>query len=385
MDRGHIAPLTSLRGIAALYVLFHHLLGFYLKNTGDAIAAHTALVANGYLWVDYFFILSGFLLALLYHEGLQNKTLPLRDFIVRRFARIYPLHLLILFMFLLLQLALYVKGNQDAFSGNYSPVDFLRSLFLVHAIQRDPFFTPWNGPSWSISAEWCAYLLFPWLVLALFRLRGPLMLGVFWLTGFAVLTALASGTPRQLDLTGYLGLIRCITEFSMGIVLCATVHGSRFASRRLAHSSVQIALFAGILLTLHFEGLDVLAVMLMVLTVASVSDRETGFTRALSHPWLFYLGTISYSLYMVHWLVFSVIDKAARLALGIEVRLFETLWQNVGVGLVCTLAVLLVSIASFHWVEEPMRKRIPRLLGLSRRKTEPALSGTGVNGGLNKP
>lgn len=379
MDRGHIAPLTSLRGIAALYVLLHHLLGFFLKNTGDAIAEHTSLIANGYLWVDYFFILSGFLLALLYHEGLKNRTLTLRDYIVRRFARIYPLHVVILFLFLLVQLALLAKGNDDAFSGNYRMVDFVRSLLLMHAVQQDPFFTPWNGPSWSISAEWCAYLLFPWLVLMLFRLREPLLLLVFWVGGFAILAGLASVTPRHLDLSGYLGLIRCVTEFSMGIVLCATLHGSRFVTHWLANSVTQLLLFSGILIALHFEGLDVIAVMFMVLTVASVSDRETAVTRVLSHPWLFYLGTISYSLYMVHWLVFSVVDKAGRIALGIEVRHYESFLGNASVGLICTALVLLVSVASFHWVEEPMRKWLPKVL-LKIPGMAPAVSGTAGTG-----
>ena len=365
MDRGHIRPITSLRGIAAVYVLLHHLLVYYLKDVGLGLSEYTFLIHNGYLWVDFFFILSGFLLALLYHEGIADKSLPVSHFLIRRISRIYPLHLAILVLFFLMQLALFLKGNGDAFSDQFRLVDFLRSLLLVHAVQSDPFFTPWNGPSWSISAEWCAYLLFPWLVVLVFKLRSRLAVGLFWVVGFVALTGVASVTPRQLDLTGYLGLLRCFIEFSMGIMLYSTVYRSGYAGRWLARSGVQLLLFAGLLLSLHFEGMDVLSVMLMVLVISSVSERETRVTRFLSHPWLFYLGTISYSIYMVHWLIFALVDKSARLFLGIEVREFVTWGGNVSVGLLCLLLVFLASVICFHVIEEPFRKRIPRMLGIA--------------------
>ena len=363
MDRRHIKPLTSLRGIAAIFVFVHHLLVYYLSDVGLGLSAYTQLIHNGYLWVDFFFILSGFLLTLLYHEGVVDNSLSKRDFLIRRISRIYPLHLFVLALFLVLQLALFLKGNMEAFSGKYSLFDFFRSLFLMHAVQWHPFFTPWNGPSWSISAEWWAYLLFPWLVILVFRFRGRLASPLFWLTCAVALLGVSSVTTRQLDLTGYLGLMRCFIEFSMGIMLYSTVYRSGLAGKWLAHSGVQLTLFAGVLLSLHYEGLDVLSVFLMLLVVASVCDRETRVTRVLSHPWLIYLGTISYSIYMVHWFIFSLLDKSARLALGIEVRHFQTWEGNLSVGLICTLLVFITSVISFHLVEEPMRKRIPRLLG----------------------
>lgn len=365
MDTGHIKPLTSLRGIAALYVLFHHLLVYYFKDVGQGLSEYTLLIHNGYLWVDFFFILSGFLLALLYHAGIADKSLPVSHFLVRRFARIYPLHLVVLLAFFVLQLAFYLKGDADAFSNRFSLSELLRSVLLVHAVQLDPQFTPWNGPSWSISAEWCAYLLFPWLVILVFNLRGRLAAGLFWLFSFAALGLIDAATPHQLDLTGYLGLMRCFLEFSMGIMLCSTVYRSEQMGKWLARTGFQVLLFLGLFLSLHFDGVDVISVMLMVLVIVSVSYRETPVTRFLSHPWLFYLGSISYSVYMIHWFVFTFVDQAAQFLLGMDVRVFETPAGYVTVGLVCLLLVLVSSVVSFHLIEEPLRKRIPRLLGMS--------------------
>ena len=370
MDTGHIRPLTSLRGIAAIYVFFHHLIVFFLRPVGEEVGAYTALLANGYLWVDFFFILSGFLLALLYGALIREKALSKKDFLIRRFARIYPLHLVVLLLFVMVQLAVYLKGTTDAFSGQFSLTDLWRSLFLVHAIQLHPTYTPWNGPSWSISAEWCAYILFPLFVWLVYRLREGIRQIVFWVCGFTVLAVVENATSRQLDLTGYLGLIRCFVEFSMGIMLYATAYHSPLMLKWLATSKSQLLLMLALLVSLHFERADLTSVALMVLIVASVSRQETAVTRALSHPWLFFLGTISYSIYMVHWLVFSLVDKAARLAMGIEVRDIDSGLPLLAVILVCSGLVLITSVLSFRLVEEPLRKWLPRVLGATDKQRD---------------
>lgn len=360
----HIKPLTSLRGIAAIYVFFHHLIGYNLKTVGDKVLEHTQLIANGYLWVDFFFILSGFLLALLYQQSFSEKKISPTTFWVKRIARIYPLHLFVLGLFVLVQLALYLKGNSQVFVDQFSIPDLIRSLLLVHAIQIHPSFTPWNGPSWSVSAEWVAYLLFPVIVLALYKLQENTHKLLFVVAALVGLYFVEGATNRQLDLTGYLGLMRCLLEFSLGIVLSNGLYNSEFSSRWLVNSFTQVALSALLIWTLHLDGYDVVSVALMALIIASVSGGSSAFNNLLSQPWLVYLGMISYSIYMIHWFVFSAVEKVASFVFGIKLKELTATMDLLFVSMICVLLVFVSSVFCFHVIEEPLRKWIPRKLGM---------------------
>lgn len=362
MNQPHIKPLTSLRGVAAVYVLFHHLSGHFLPELGRMVSPSTQLMLNGYLWVDFFFILSGFLLAILYQQRFADNTITTKEFLIRRFSRIYPLHIVILLSFVIYQLGLLAMGNTAAFTGQYSLFDLVRSIFLLQAVQLDPIFAPWNSPSWSISAEWLAYLLFPFIIAVLYKLKGISSALIFWVLSVASLSLVEAQTLKQLDLTGYLGLLRCVIEFSMGIMLSKGIYNSNFCQKWLANSIAQLALCFALLLTLHLDDLDVLSVLLMALIIASVSMGNSQFNRVLSHPWLVYLGKISYSIYMVHWLIFTFIKVVGRQMFDTDIKYITSLSSLTSISLICIVLVLLASIISFHFIEEPLRKWLPSKL-----------------------
>src|ERR1051326_813364 len=94
-----IIPLTSLRGIAAMVVVFYHFGPFYSRNF--SIEAHTLIISRGYLWVDFFFLLSGFVLCHVYAEDFLQGRVRFREFLGKRIARIYPLHLFCLLVLLI--------------------------------------------------------------------------------------------------------------------------------------------------------------------------------------------------------------------------------------------------------------------------------------------
>src|ERR1700688_4009579 len=175
-----IRPLTSLRFFMALTIVVCHFCGL-LPFT----ISISQLPAKGYLGVDFFFILSGFILSHVYLDGLSLGTVHPYDFYIKRLARIYPVHLftLLLTVFLaaaFLQLSRYMYPTivtPGFFSDVCPPGRFLANLLLVHAWgwERNTLYSL-NKPSWSISAEWFAYLLFPMLVTCLRRVRGlPLL------------------------------------------------------------------------------------------------------------------------------------------------------------------------------------------------------------------
>lgn len=166
-----IRSLTAIRGVAAWWVALYH---FHLEMPPLGGGFAERLLGQGFLAVDLFFTLSGFVIALNYTGAFA--TLTARDygrFLGRRLARIYPLHVVTLLLFLANPLAILLFSHSGAPGQRYDPVYYLLSLLLL---QNWGFVNhlAWNIPAWSISAEWGAYLLFPLLARAVWpRLRTP--------------------------------------------------------------------------------------------------------------------------------------------------------------------------------------------------------------------
>ena len=213
----HLDALTGLRGIAAWLVVLYHI---RLSLTDLLPAAMIAVLARGYLAVDLFFILSGFVLWYNYAPRLRAGGLPEAGlFLWRRFARIWPLHALILSGFVVFA-ALLIATGRDAAAYPFAQLPL--HLLLV----QNWGFTDrlaWNDPAWSISTEMAASLLFPLVVLAapwerlrtaaLLAIAAALLAGIALWFGAHHETRLGADIPR-------LGLLRCLFEFALGNVMC---------------------------------------------------------------------------------------------------------------------------------------------------------------------
>ena len=167
--RPTIDALTGLRGVAAMWIVLYHY-AVQLRPFLPEIGVADPLIRQGHLAVDLFFVLSGFVLAYNYVDRLATwDAREARRFIVLRLARIYPVHLATLLAVTLMVVAAQAAGAGDAMRADkYSAGDFVLNLLLVHAWVAEPTLS-WNYPSWSISPEMFAYLLFPARVCG----RGP--------------------------------------------------------------------------------------------------------------------------------------------------------------------------------------------------------------------
>ena len=158
----HIKPLTALRFYAAMWVvLFHYWPKLAVGWTPD-------FVLRGYLGVELFFVLSGFILWAVYRPALETGRFRYGSFLWARLARVYPLHIATLAGVGLMAFAA-VKAGFGIDPAILSWASLPANLFMVHAWGLAPE-AGWNHPSWSISAEWFAYLSFPifgWAALAL--------------------------------------------------------------------------------------------------------------------------------------------------------------------------------------------------------------------------
>jgi peptidoglycan/LPS O-acetylase OafA/YrhL len=355
--RADVPALTGIRGVAAWLVVLYHI----RQSMGAALPPEAmAVLAKGYLAVDLFFMLSGFVLWLNYGARLRRDGLAAYPcFIARRVARIWPLHAVMLLAAVALALLLIALGKPVDEAWGQLPLHIL----LVHNWGFTDMLR-WNDPSWSISGEFAAYLLFPFLVLAVDWRRfapGVLLLGIFLLA--AVLHfAMAAGGAAILDHNiPRLGILRALIEFGIGTILCALWLQWRDGRRlTIVLGGTAAALF------LAFAGPSVpetavapLLLAGLLFAVAVTADRPG---NPLGWRPIHYLGLISYSTYLVHFLLFRVFKMAFVSEAG-------------GMGFASAALFLLLtfaaSVALFHLVERPAQRGLNRLFDRRLKRGAP--------------
>jgi peptidoglycan/LPS O-acetylase OafA/YrhL len=312
MDK-QIGALTSLRGIAALVVVVHHFAYYTLPQTGKFLSSYSHFFKNGYLCVDFFFILSGFIMAYVYTNdfyGQVNKS-DYWKYLRARFARIYPLHLFTLLVLVSLELIKMITlGN--AFTGKFSLMALAANIFLLQAFDLScpPLFwcgTYWNEPAWSISVEFVTYTFFPFILYFILRLnpRGDL---IFYVCTLLALFLLIKFTHGNLDsIIGLPSIARCSLESVLGIITYKVYQRSNYQSRVIptAITAVSMVWILGVMhsWTDNYRGIHDWSILpacsLLILAVSNQSHQASA--KILSSKTLIYLGTISYSIYMVHW------------------------------------------------------------------------------------
>src|SRR6266852_4035558 len=197
------------RGIAACLVALYH-----LRPSLNSHFTDLPLLLNSYLFVDFFFVLSGFVIAANYEQRLA-EGFSLWRFALLRFGRLYPLHVAVLGFCIVLHLAHALSGigTVSAFERPFwSPDTIVANLLLVHSLHLFPFPT-WNWPSWSISTEFYTYLLFG-LALAFAKRRIVMLIIPVIVAAAIALWILVD----DMDTTFDWGLIRCIFGFAIGVL-----------------------------------------------------------------------------------------------------------------------------------------------------------------------
>ncbi|MBE0593619.1 MAG: acyltransferase, partial [Gemmatimonadales bacterium] len=215
--------LTPLRGIAALWVVVYHYGHQYLPALQPAQSGQ--LVEKGYLAVDLFFMLSGFVLTHVYHRDfVRFDPGRYREFLAARIARLYPLHLLVLLAFVatailgrMLDFALNGRFETLPLEGAHSVLALLANLLMLQGLAAGEL--SWNYPAWSISVEFFAYLLFPLALGPIWRAgrRRIVLIGLVLAAGVLGFAWFARGDFNQWD--GPLALARCLPEFLLGALL----------------------------------------------------------------------------------------------------------------------------------------------------------------------
>jgi peptidoglycan/LPS O-acetylase OafA/YrhL len=352
-----LRPITALRFVAAMWVAVY---AFWENLAG---AGQVGLVAKGYLGVELFFVLSGFILSHVYLEAAGEKRFSYRSFLWARVARVYPLHIATLIgVGLLAAAAIFAGMSIDANVLSWSSLP--ANILMVHAWGAAPV-AGWNHPSWSISAEWFAYLCFPLFAFVFWRARHRPIAAVVGAAAFLAILyfvfeqwagfALTEATIRG-------GALRIVPCFALGCALYLVYRKTPLTAPWLC-AAVSFGLMVLSAALGLWDGVTVLLAGGLILSLASLPNERAGLLA--SKPAV-YLGEISYSVYMVcvPWKLLAV-GLASKLTDAPDKQLQLFVW----LGILALLPV--VAAASYHLVEHPARKA---LRGMSKRSDKNSAS-----------
>jgi peptidoglycan/LPS O-acetylase OafA/YrhL len=363
--------LDSWRGICACMVALFHF---------DVIShlSFLPLTRHAYLFVDFFFVLSGFVIAANYRSRLAEGFGTGR-FLILRLGRIYPLHLVTLLLFIPIDAA------KDGIGPNLLQA-IVTNVLLLQGLGVNP--QNWlNFASWSISAEFAAYVIFAAVVSRIGPAVWPWLLPI--IAGPIVLaTVSADGMNATYDY----GLVRCLYGFALGVLAFGL--RERFAVLRagLTPSAETLLETASFLLVIGYASvagrsgtLQVASPVVFTLVVLVFAREAGAVSRRLTMPFMLVIGTLTYSIYMLHPLVravvraiLMVIERLGHTDLFVSYALSSgheptkvvsingSLWLGDLLQIAMLLSTVLLSVATYRLVEEPGRNWVRRLV--DRRK-----------------
>jgi peptidoglycan/LPS O-acetylase OafA/YrhL len=344
-----IALLTPMRGFAALTVVLYH--------------ADFSVFGRGYLAVDLFFLLSGFVLMHAYGRWFNNEVRPgvAGIFLWRRLARIYPTHAVT---------TLLLAPHLGAGPG-YSPMDLAICLSLGQVLLPYPAF---NDIAWSVSAEWFVYLGFPFLSLAVGRTSLRVGLGAAAILA-ALWWALSLGENYGIgpDRMGWEILVgRAFPEFVVGMLLyrCYTARWwSHIWRRDTALIAVAIVLGAFFLI----DAPDGVIVALLAPLLLAAANNAGQTARWLSGGVPQWFGDASYSIYLAQTPVMAMSHVLMQSSLGPFVGR-----SALQVGFI--ISSLTVGALLYRCVDQPFRTYL-RTLGPKRIDLPASLAMVSVRSG----
>lgn len=351
----HKAPLdslTSLRFFAAMAVVVFHLKPVMPSFFQPVRAAY--LYDRLACGVGFFFVLSGFVL---YYNYGRTAKLGLKEFYIKRWARIYPLHLLTFTVWCALFYSSWGTSQSNKLLSGLANLTLTQSLF-----PGGLFCLGFNAVSWSLSNEAFFYAVFPWV-----RRTRVCMAALGTIGGYLVLAyvlGFQDSVSRVFPNIEYFFAPLRLAEFCAGIFIaklfCQQV--------RLPHATlIEVSVLAAVVFNVCFQDVAhySLGQLSYLPTFAALiwvfAHQQGAVSRALARQrTLVFLGECSFALYMWHHLIMKLCQERFPTA--------TPAWLAISAAIGVSLAI---SIASFKWFEDPMRKLLAKaLLGRGERAVE---------------
>lgn len=337
---GEITSLTGLRGVAALAVAASHF---------------TPLSAE--LFVDMFFALSGFVISLVYLPS-PGARIDWREYATARFARIYPLYIV----------TSVIAGGLHATGWSWTgPMDHFPIRQAFHEITLTTVMvvrtgiTQWNGPAWSVAAEWWTYFtIFPLAAYFGSRVSKELAGIAVAISALALAVGLMQASVEDPTRDAF-ALGRSFCGFAGGWVAYRFTSECSFTPPRLAADLLVLLFVLIALLAPIFTGHGAyLFLPLLPLVVWALVKSDGLASKALSSRPIVYLGKISFSIYLIHFL-FRLVIAGLNQRYGIDLDWEQRLLSGMA-------ATLIVAPLTFRFLEQPARKFIREHVASSKSR-----------------
>ena len=353
--RRYITELDGIRAIAVIMVLAYHL--------------KLALFKSGFLGVTVFFVLSGYLITGILISEVEEGTIDLKNFWLRRIRRLVPavmsMAVVIIFVSAVVNRIIFTKGCKDFLASVLGFNNWWQIFNKISYFEAAGVPSPFTH-CWSLAIETQFYLIYPLILLGIYKLvksrgegranRGLLFAGVTLLLALiSVILMIVLFDPQQDASRVYYGTDTRAFSLLFGALL-AILWEYRMVPRRLSASvnmvlgSVSFAVLLVMTIAINgssnfwYRGGQFFGTILTVLMVYAVSGRKTWLSRFLSNPVLKWIGDRSYSIYLWHYPIILLISK------GIKASWWITLIEIV-------LSVVLSEL-SYRFIETPIRHGI---------------------------
>lgn len=343
-----INALTSLRLIFAMMVF-----GAHCYVIDDFFSTH--FFKEGFVGVSFFFVLSGFIIAYNYQHKLEENKTDRKTFWVARFARVYPLHWLTLFVAAVLGNYVMASGGMDWLAH------FLASLTLTNAyIPKADYFFSFNSPSWSLCCEQLFYFCFPFLIPLAKSYRR--LLYVFLAMAVAVVVGMYLTPTEEIKGYWYVNPITRFPDFILGVLLFRLYEHLKSRNITARQGNFMEFVSVAVFMAFYLYASDIPKVyryscyywLPVAMVIISFALQKGIFSRLLNNRLMVTGGEISYSFYLIHlFILLSYAEWQKTAALRIE------WYYSVPV---LFAVVILLSLLSYCYFEKPMNKKIKLLL-----------------------
>ena len=341
--------LDTYRYIAAAGVVMYH----NEANFAPFLDGHVERLGRLTHLVDFFFVLSGFVLMHTYGQRV-NSVSAYAGFMQKRIARVYPLHFVTTMVFVAAAALFAVTGFQLRDPGAVDTALFGPTLLLLHAWGTTTH-PGLNFPSWSISSEFFVYLLFPAFALLLARVRplGAILIAIAF--AFAMdQTRTALGMRSWTLATFDYGMLRAIPTFLAGMAVCVFVRSLPVKRIPWIFPHLLMGLLFGLMM---IEVRADFIIALFPIAVGLIAATERGGARSrLANAFCGHMGDASYGIYLLHMFVqIAAVQVVRKFGLTSPVEL-------VVMSFVVLIVATLLAMASYRWFEMPARRWMSRPL-----------------------
>lgn len=351
----YYSALDGFRGLLAIFVAIYHTI--WISHPQE-----WRFFGNGPVIIDLFFAFSGFLMWRLYADRLETAV-HAKAFIKRRFARLYPLHVFMLFVFVayaLARLLAHKFGFSEHNPGEVLPFQsgssegilaVFQHLTMTNAMGFSDNLT-FNPPSWTVGAEFYTYFIFAAMMMW-FRPKKLIDFSIIALC-IALIYGILSGVKPSMNITYDYGFLRCIAGFYTGILAAVSFPALRSyingLSRLTATVLEWLTLTMCILFVVYCSGKGQFFVAPFIFAFVIVFASGKGAISDFMSERIFqYLAKISYSVYLVHVIIaFAFAIVMERMLGGLPTSWDADLWLYIYL-----IVVLAVSHCTYHLIEVP--------------------------------